>query len=241
MTFTLAENRQIARATWRMTLTGDTGRLSRPGQFVQFRVPGFFLRRPLSVCDWDGSGLILIYKVVGQGTQAMTRMRKGDAADLLTGLGNGFTVRACKPLILGGGCGVPPLYRLCKDLIQSGMKPAVVLGFNAKDEIFLADEFQALGAAVTVATLDGSAGIRGYAVQAAEGLAFDYAYACGPEAMLRAAHTLCGARGISGQFSLEERMACGFGACMSCSIQTAGGPKRVCADGPVFEKEALLW
>ena len=241
MPYTVTENAWIAKNTWRITLKGDTSRLVRPGQFVQFQVPGFYLRRPISVCDWDEQTLTLIYKTVGHGTEAMTRIQPGDEADLLTGLGNGFTVKPCMPVLIGGGVGVPPLYKLCKDFLAFGAHPAVALGFNSKDEVFYEKEFMALGVPVTVTTVDGSYGAKGYVTQGAEALTFDYVYACGPTPMLRAVYTLCEQRGISGQFSLEERMACGFGACMGCSIQTASGPKRVCADGPVFEKEALLW
>ncbi len=243
MPYTIAENTLLAKNTWRMRLLGDTAPLTRPGQFVQFKVPDFYLRRPLSVCDWDDRSLTLIYKVVGHGTEAMACMQPGETADLLAGLGNGFTVNACTPLLLGGGVGVPPLYRLCADLIAQGMKPAVVLGFNAKDEIFYEQEFAALGADVTVTTADGSYGIKGYVTHGAQALTnpYDYIYTCGPVPMLKAVFTLCNDRGISGQFSLEERMACGFGACMGCSIQTRNGAKRVCADGPVFAKEDLLW
>lgn len=241
MAYTITENARIAKSTWRMVLSGDTAKIKRPGQFVQLKVPGFYLRRPISVCDFNESDLTLIYKVVGHGTKAMTRMQPGEEADLLTGLGNGYTVKPCKPLLIGGGCGVPPLYKLCKVLIEQGMLPSVVLGFNSEDELFLEDEFKTLGAAVTVTTVDGTCGEQGFATQAAEGLDFDYIYACGPDAMLKAVYKLCEARGISGQFSLEERMACGFGACMGCTIQTANGAKRVCADGPVFLKEELPW
>ena len=241
MAYTITENVMIAKSTWRMVLSGDTGKLSRPGQFVQLKVPGFYLRRPISVCDFDNSSLTLIYKVIGHGTQAMAQMRAGETADLLTGLGNGYTVAPCQPLLIGGGCGIPPLYKLCRTLIEQGMQPQVILGFNSKDEVFLEDEFRAIGAAVTVTTVDGIYGKPGYAPQAAEGLAFDYVYTCGPDAMLKAVYRLCETRGISGQFSLEERMACGFGACMGCTIQTNAGAKRVCADGPVFTKEELPW
>jgi len=243
MPYTLAENVRIAKNTWRMKLLGDTGKLLRPGQFVQFRVPEFYLRRPLSVCDWDGQSLTLIYKVVGHGTEAMARMQKGETADLLTGLGNGFGVKACAPILIGGGVGVPPLYRLCKELLLRKVKPAVVLGFNARDEIFLAEEFEKLGAEVHVTTVDGSYGVKGFVTHGAETLppSYDYVYTCGPEAMLKAVFRLCNERGISGQFSLEERMACGFGACMGCTIRTTGGAKRVCLDGPVFAKEELPW
>ena len=241
MPYTITENIQIAKNTWRMELDGDTSNLTRPGQFVQFKVPAFYLRRPLSVCDWDGQSLTLVYKVIGHGTEAMVRMRPGETADLLTGLGNGYTVKACEPLLIGGGCGIPPLFGLCKDFVRQGITPAVVLGFNTKDEVFLEAEFRDLGADVTATTVDGSYGLQGYATQGAAPLRFDYVYTCGPGPMLKAVFSLCGERGISGQFSLEERMACGFGACMGCTIQTVNGAKRVCKDGPVFQKEELPW
>lgn len=241
MLYTIAENTLIAKNTRRMRLTGGTGKFARPGQFVQFKVPGFYLRRPLSVCDWDERSLTLIYKAVGHGTEAMARMRPGETADLLTGLGNGFDVKACAPLLIGGGCGAPPLYKLCRELIGIGCRPIVLLGFNGRDEVFLEQEFQALGAEVLVSTVDGSYGRKGLVTEAMPPGFFDYVYACGPEPMLRAVHRLCGERGVSGQFSLEERMACGFGACMGCSMQTKSGAKRVCLDGPVFAKEELLW
>lgn len=243
MLYTLTENTQVAKNTWRMALTGDTSKFTRAGQFVQFQVPEFYLRRPLSVCDWNESGLTLIYKVVGSGTQAMTRMQAGETADLLTGLGNGYDVKPCTPILIGGGVGIPPLYRLCKDLMERGMKPAVVLGFNTKDEIFLADAFKALGAEVIVTTVDDSFGMKGYATQGAETLppSYDYVYTCGPDPMLKAVFKFCEKRNISGQFSLEERMACGFGACMGCTCKTADGSKRICVDGPVLTKEELPW
>ncbi len=243
MQYTLTQNALLAKNTWRMQLSGDTSRFTRPGQFVQVQVPGFYLRRPISVCDWDEESLTLIYKAVGRGTDAMTRMMPGASVDLLTGLGNGFTVNACKPLLLGGGVGVPPLYKLCKDLVAQGMRPAVALGFNTQAEIFLTAEFKALGADVTVTTADGSFGTKGFVTQGAQTLkgTFDYVYACGPELMLKAVFRLCRELGVSGQLSLEERMACGFGACMGCTIQTNNGAKRVCADGPVFETEELPW
>ena len=243
MVYMIMENARIANNTWRMQLTGDTGKFTRPGQFVQVQVPGFYLRRPISVCDWDEKSLTLIYKAVGRGTDAMTHLKTGETVDLLTGLGNGFAVKACKPLLLGGGVGVPPLYKLCKELIGQGMKPAVVLGFNTQPEIFLAEEFKALGADVTVTTVDGSAGVKGFVTHGAQSLTgtFDYVYACGPEPMLKAVFRLCAQTGVPGQLSLEERMACGFGSCMGCTIQVKSGAKRVCADGPVFETEELPW
>ncbi len=241
MAYTITENVNIAKNTWRMAIRGDMTRITRPGQFVQLQVPGFYLRRPISVCDFDESTLTLIYKVIGHGTEAMTQMKPGSQADLLTGLGNGYTVKQCKPLLIGGGCGIPPLYKLCKVLTEQGMQPQVVLGFNAKDEVFLEDAFKALGAAVTLTTVDGSCGEQGYATQATDPLDFDYVYTCGPDAMLKSVFKLCQTRGISGQFSLEERMACGFGACMGCTIHTVSGAKRVCADGPIFDKEELPW
>ena len=241
MAYTITENARIAKSTWRMVIAGDMANITRPGQFVQLRVPGFYLRRPISVCDFNETSLTLIYKAIGHGTEAMTQMQPGEEVDLLTGLGNGYTVKPCKPLLIGGGCGVPPLYKLCKVFAAQGIKPQVVLGFNSEDEVFLEDEFKALGANVTVTTVDGSCGEQGFATQAADELDFDTVYACGPDAMLKAVFALCERRGLSGQFSLEERMACGFGACMGCTIHTTGGAKRVCADGPVFCKEELPW
>ena len=253
MQFTLQENVALTPSVYRMTLTGDTRALTHPGQFVQVQVPGYYLRRPISVYDWHSApqgSLTLVYKTLGNGTQAMSRLPVGSQVDLLTGLGNGFqpelqeTSRtARKPLLIGGGIGVPPLYGLCKHLLALGQQPVVILGFNTQSEIILHNEFTALGVPTLVSTIDGSIGIRGFVTDAAETLAgdFDYIYTCGPEPMLKAVYALCERYGIGGQFSFEERMACGFGACMGCSCQTKYGNKRICKDGPVLVKEEIVW
>lgn len=237
--FTLTENVPLAANVYRMRLTGDTGGITAPGQFVNIRLDGLYLRRPISVCDREGDTLTLIYKTVGKGTERMARMQPGERLDMLTGLGNGYDTApsGARPLLLGGGVGVPPLYLLAKRLIAEGRQAAAVLGFNTADEVFYENEFRALGCDVTVTTADGSRGVRGFVTDALP-TDYTYFYACGPEPMLKAVYRACG---TSGQFSLEERMGCGFGACMGCSLQTADGPKRVCKDGPVFRKEALLW
>jgi len=217
-----------------------------PGQFVQIQIPDFYLRRPISICDWqageDGT-LDLIYKVVGHGTEAMRHMQEGTELDLLVGLGNGFDIRKAeneKPLLIGGGVGVPPMYGLCKALIAAGKKPSVVLGFNTESEVFWKDEFEALGVQVTVTTVDGSMGVKGFVTAAMDG-DYDYVYTCGPEPMFKAIYKVMDEKGVSGQFSFEERMACGFGVCMGCSCKTKYGNKRICKDGPVLVKEEIIW
>lgn len=236
MQFMIEQNEPIARDIHRMRLRGDARAFTRPGQFAEFAVPGCFLRRPLSVCDWGEDWFEVIYKVVGGGTDALRGMRAGEALDILTGLGNGYVLRGEAPLLAGGGVGVPPLYGLCKRLKAENI--TVLLGFGGKDDAFYADEFRALGADVRVSTVDGSAGRKGFVTDLLDDIHYDTIYACGPEPMLRALseRTACG-----GQYSLEARMACGFGACMGCTIRTPQGAKRVCKDGPVFEKEALPW
>jgi dihydroorotate dehydrogenase electron transfer subunit len=240
-----------------MVLAGDTSAVTAPGQFINIRLDGHFLRRPVSVNDvkhaepYTGEGLgtgtdegavTIIYKVLGQGTEEMTKMPAGTQLDVLTGLGNGFDVEyECqKPLLVGGGVGVPPLYRLTRDLIARGREVSVVLGFNTESEIFYAEEFEKLGAKVILATADGSVGVKGFVTDAIResGVEYDYFYSCGPLPMLKA---LCSATTTSGEVSLEERMGCGFGICMGCSIMTANGAKHVCKDGPVFKKEEVIW
>ncbi|HOA33254.1 MAG: dihydroorotate dehydrogenase electron transfer subunit [Clostridiales bacterium] len=237
-----AENiRAIADKVYELKLTGDTTEIVRPGQFVNIRVIGKYLRRPISVCDWDSESLILIFKVFGEGTEILSRIKKGEKMDILSGLGNGFTViETDKPLLVGGGVGVPPLYGLAKKLIENGLKPNVVLGFASAKDVFYKDEFESLGLKAYVATVDGTMGTKGFVTDAIKenNIECDYFYACGPNPMLKA---LCSELECSGQLSLEERMGCGFGACMGCSINTAKGIKRVCHDGPVFFKEDLLW
>lgn len=240
--YAVADNRPLASCVWRMTVEGDTSALRRAGQFVALAVEGLFLRRPISVCDYDERSITIIYKVVGEGTERLTRLRRGDSIDILSGLGNGFEVRedVRRPLVVGGGVGVPPLYNLARRLASAGQSPTVVLGFNTRDEIFYADEFRALGVRVVVATADGSEGVRGFVTDAIreEGIEADYFYACGPRAMLRA---LCQTLDADGQVSMEERMGCGFGACMGCTCKTKSGAKRVCREGPVFGKEEIVW
>ena len=240
MIFTVKNQTRLTETVYRLTLTGDTSAIVRPGQFVQLQLPGFYLRRPISVCDWDADTLTLIYKVVGEGTKAMTALQPGAALDLLTGLGNGFDTACCgdKPLLVGGGVGLPPLYGLCKTLLREGKHPRVVMGFNTASEVFLEAEFRALNVPVTVTTADGTCGMKGFVTAALPGLDFDSTFACGPEPMLRA---LYNATDKPGQYSFEARMACGFGACMGCTCQTKYGAKRICKDGPVLQKEEIVW
>lgn len=238
--FTVQANRPLTKEVYEMKLRGDTSAITAPGQFVNLKIGGLFLRRPISVCDYGSDSLTLVYKVVGKGTQAMAAMGPGVELDLLTGLGNGYdlTVSGDRPLLLGGGVGVPPLYRLCKDLMAQGKTPTVILGFNAAGEIFYEEEFKALGARVLVTTVDGSYGVKGFVTDAMGDLDYTYFYCCGPEPMLKAVYK---ASLTSGQISFEERMGCGFGACMGCSCQTITGYKRICKEGPVMRKEEILW
>ncbi|WP_417012635.1 dihydroorotate dehydrogenase electron transfer subunit [Alistipes sp.] len=240
--YTLRSNERLTPSVWRMTLAGDTQWITAPGQFVDIELDGCYLRRPISVCDWDERTITLIYKVVGEGTQRMTTLPAGARLDLLTGLGNGFDIAkgSRRELLVGGGVGVPPLYNLAKRLLADGREVAVVLGFNTAAEVFYRDEFAQLGCRVTVATADGTQGVRGFVTDAIResGVVYDYFYACGPLPMLRA---LSEATACSGQLSFEERMGCGFGACMGCSCKTKYGNKRICKEGPVLTKEEVLW
>ena len=240
--FTIEKNVPVARDTYSMRLIGDTSAISAPGQFVNLLVDGLYLRRPISVCDVEGDGLTIVYKEVGEGTRAMAAMKAGGKLDLLTGLGNGFTVveGVENPLVIGGGVGTPPMYLLAKRLLQAGQKPAVALGFNSRADAMLCESFEDLGIAPMIATLDGSLGIKGFVtdLMRASGTKYGYYYACGPAPMLRAVWEALGA---DGQLSFEERMGCGFGACMGCSIKTKGGYKRVCADGPVLFGSEIIW
>ena len=223
-----------------MTLSGDTSAVTAPGQFVNIRLDGFFLRRPISVCDCESGTLRLIYKVVGNGTQAMSKLQNSTELDVLTGLGNGYNTGKSgdRPLLLGGGVGVPPMYMLAKKLISEEKDVTVILGFNTENEVFYENEFQALGAKVLVTTADGSKGIKGFVTDAMDKVDYTYFYTCGPEPMLKAVYNKST---TSGQFSFEERMGCGFGACMGCSCKTKYGSKRICKDGPVLEKEEIIW
>ena len=237
--FQILSNTALTDSVFKMVLSGDTSAITAPGQFVNIKLDGLFLRRPISVCDYDENTLTLVYKVVGKGTEKMSRMMPGTQLDLLTGLGNGYdlTLSGERPVLLGGGVGVPPLYNLAKKLIAQGKDVTVILGFNTKSEIFYEDAFQALGCTVLVTTVDGSFGIKGFATDALPE-DYTYFYTCGPEPMLKSVYR---ATRTSGQMSFEERMGCGFGACMGCSCKTLTGYKRICKDGPVMKKEEIQW
>ena len=237
--FEISSNQALTRDVYKMVLRGNTSGITNPGQFVEIALPGKFLRRPISVNDWDADSLALIYKVVGQGTEQMAQLPVGTKLDVLTGLGNGYDTALSgeKPVLVGGGVGVPPLYALCKKLLAEEKHPSVVLGFNKESEIFLKEEFEALGVPVSIATADGSVGTKGFVTDVLRGLDYSYFYACGPMPMFRAMEQVVK---TSGEYSFEERMGCGFGACMGCSIQTKSGAKRVCKDGPVFLREEVF-
>ena len=240
--YKVVANEPLTPDVWRMVLAGDTQWITRPGQFVNIELEGLYLRRPISISDWSEDTITIIYKVVGRGTEQMSRMSVGQELDVLTGLGNGFDVdvECQQPLLVGGGVGVPPLYRLAKELIARGRKVSVVLGFNTAKEVFYAEEFRALGADVYVSTADGSVGTKGFVTDAIRenGVEFDFFYSCGPLPMLKA---LCDCTEVSGELSFEERMGCGFGACMGCSCKTLAGNKRICKDGPVMKREEIIW
>lgn len=238
--YTIASNTPLTKTIYKMVLQGDTSNISAPGQFVEIELPNKFLRRPISICDYDEKYITLIYKVIGEGTKLMSQLEIDTTLDLLIGLGNGFNthVNTQQPLLIGGGVGVPPLYNLAKQLIYKNLQPTIVLGFNSANELFYISDFKQIGCKVIVSTLDGSNGTKGYVTDAISknGINCDYFFACGPLPMLKA---LCNHFSIEGQISVEERMGCGFGACMGCSIQTINGPKRVCKEGPVFLKSEL--
>lgn len=244
-TFTVCSNRALTDSVYRMVLEGPLeGAITAPGQFVNLKLPGYYLRRPISVCDWTDDTLTLIYKVVGHGTEAMAATPVGESFDLLAGLGNGFgpSLSGDTPLLVGGGVGIPPLYGLCKALLAEGKTPGVILGFNTAEEIFLQEDFETLlegtGGSVCVTTVDGSAGTKGFVTDVMKDLDYSFFYTCGPMPMFRAIESVAA---TSGQYSFEERMGCGFGACMGCSIQTKNGNKRVCKDGPVLMREEIIW
>lgn len=237
--FEITENIHLTDSVMKMTLSGDTSAITAPGQFINIKLDGLFLRRPISVYDTDENTVTIIYKIVGHGTEQMSKMEKGEKLDVLTGLGNGYDLSksGSSPLLLGGGVGVPPLYLLAKKLIAQGKNVTVVLGFNTKSEVFCEDEFKKLGAKVTVTTADGSYGVKGFVTDAMPE-SYTHFYCCGPEPMLKAVYKNTV---TSGQLSFEERMGCGFGACMGCSCKTITGYKRICKDGPVMLKEEILW
>lgn len=238
--FTIKQNVALTANVYEMVLVGDTEGIA-PGQFVNIKIEGLYLRRPISVCDYSNDTLTLVYKVVGKGTEEMAKMAPGQKLDVLTGLGNGYDTAKSgdTPLLIGGGVGVPPMYALAKQLIAEGKKVNVILGFNVSDEIFYKNQFEDLGASVTVTTVDGSFGVKGFVTDALKNISgYSYIYTCGPEVMLKAVYN---ASETSGQYSFEERMGCGFGACMGCTCKTKYGNKRICKDGPVLEKEEIIW
>ena len=237
--FEIMENRPLTSDVMRIRLKGDCSAIERPGQFVDIKIEGLFLRRPLSVCDCEDGVITLVYKVLGSGTEKLSKIQSG-SLDLLTGLGNGFdpSLSGERPLLIAGGLGFTPLYILAKTLIKEGKRPSVILGFNSAEEVIYEDEFKALGAEVTVCTVDGSYGLKGFATEAMKDRDYSYFYTCGPEAMFRAVND-CST--TSGQFSFEQRMGCGFGACMGCSCETLYGVKRICKEGPVLRKEEIRW
>jgi len=237
--YTITSNRALTADVWEMKLAGDTSSITAPGQFINIKLEGMYLRRPISICDWDEKGLTIIYKVVGKGTEFMSQLPVGKELDILCGLGNGFDVTKCgdTTVVLGGGVGVPPMYGLVKALKAAGKTPIAILGFNKSEEIFYEEEFKALGVETIVTTVDGSYGVKGFVTDALPEN-YDYFCTCGPLPMLKAIYN---STKTSGLLSFEERMGCGFGACMGCSCKTKYGNKRICKDGPVLEKEEIIW
>lgn len=238
--YEIKSNTKLTDSIFEMVLIGDTSSITAPGQFINIKIDGFYLRRPISICDYDENTITIIYKVVGEGTEVMSKMNSGEKLDVLCGLGNGFDTSKSmdKPILIGGGVGVPPIYNLCKKLIAEGKSVTVILGFNKKDEIFYEEEFKNLGADVKVTTVDGSYGIKGFVTDALRVTEYSYFYTCGPMPMFKAIEATVK---TSGQYSFEERMGCGFGACMGCSCKTKYGNKRICKDGPVLTREEIIW
>ena len=238
--FEIVSNRNLAPGVYEMVLRGSSTADCTPGRFVQLKLDSFYLRRPISVCDAEDGKLTLVYKTVGRGTEAMAQYECGKRIDVLTGLGNGYDLDKSgdRPLLIGGGAGVPPMYLLARRLLAQGKQPTVILGFNKAEEIFYADRFRALGIETIIATADGSVGVKGFVTDAMEDLDYTYTYACGPEPMLKAVYNRAS---TSGEYSFEERMGCGFGACMGCTCETKYGNKRICKDGPVLTKEEIVW
>lgn len=238
--YKITENSKLVDNVYRMILVGDTSAITAPGQFVNIKLDGFYLRRPISICDYSNNSITIIYKVVGDGTEKMAEMSVGEELDVLVGLGNGFNVDDAgnSPVVIGGGVGVPPMYRLCRDLVAMGKSVKVILGFNKKSEVFYEQEFKDLGCEVYVTTVDGSYGEKGFVTDVLKKLSYSYFYTCGPIPMLKAIDSVATS---SGQLSFEERMGCGFGACMGCSCKTKYGNKRICKDGPVLVREEIIW
>ncbi len=239
--YTILENKNIAPDTWRMVLAGDTSAITAPGQFLNIKLEGHFLRRPISISDWDNTSVTIIYKILGRGTEEMTHLPAGTVLDILMGLGNGFSTAkgGARPLVIGGGVGIPPMFNLTKKLLAEGKEPVVILGFNRKEDMFYVEDFKALGAEVIVATADGSFGVPGFVTDGVKTVSdYTYFFTCGPLPMLEALDKVVS---TSGQYSFEERMGCGFGACMGCTCKTKYGHKRICKDGPVLEREEVVW
>lgn len=236
--YKITENTPLTKSVYKMILSGSTSAIKKPGQFINIKLDGFYLRRPISICDYDENSITIIYKVVGSGTEKMSEMNPGEELDILVGLGNGFDISKSgdSPLLIGGGVGTPPLFRLAKEL--KGKNFTVILGFNTADEVFYKEEFESLGGKVIITTADGTLGTKGFVTNAMDGLNYSYVYTCGPEPMLKAVFS---ESKTGGQFSFEERMGCGFGACMGCSCKTKYGNKRICREGPVLEKEEIIW
>jgi len=238
--FEIRSNEALTNSIYKMVLLGDTSDIKNPGQFINIKIDGFYLRRPISICDFNDKTITIIYKVVGAGTEVMAQMGAGEKLDILVALGNGFDTSKSgeNPVLIGGGVGVPPMYNLCKKLISEGKKVSVILGFNTKDEIFYEDEFKNLGADVYVTTVDGSYGTKGFVTDVLCDLNYSYFFTCGPMPMFTAIENVAT---TSGQYSFEERMGCGFGACMGCSCKTKYENIRICKDGPVLEREVIVW
>ena len=238
--YEIKSNKKLTESIFEMVLVGDTSSITAPGQFINIKLDGFFLRRPISICDYNNETITIIYKVVGEGTEIMSKMNSGEKLDVLCGLGNGFDTSKSmdKPVLIGGGVGVPPMYNLCKKLISEGKNVTVILGFNKKEEMFYENEFEKLGADVKVTTVDGSYGIKGFVTDALKDTDYSYFYTCGPMPMFKAIESTAT---TSGQYTFEERMGCGFGACMGCSCKTKYGNKRICKEGPVLTREEIIW
>lgn len=239
--YKIKSNKQIAKNVYEMVLEGDTTYIVRPGQFINIELDGCYLRRPISVCDYDEQTLTIIYKVVGNGTEKMATFEEGQILDILTGLGNGFEVKRSgeKPLLIGGGVGTPPMYNLCKKLVEQGKNPVVVLGFGNVDDVFYEEKFKEMGVEIHISTVDGSYGVKGFVTDIVKDLKdYTYYYTCGPKNMLKAVYDTAT---TDGELSFEEKMGCGFGACMGCTCETTKGNKRICKEGPVLKKEEIIW
>lgn len=239
--YKIKSNKKIATNVYEMILEGDTTYIIRPGQFINIELDGHYLRRPISVCDYDDKTITIIYKVVGNGTEKMATFEEGQILDILTGLGNGFEVKRSgeKPLLIGGGVGTPPMYNLCKKLVEQGKNPVVVLGFGNVDDVFYEEKFKEMGAEVHISTVDGSYGTKGFVTDIVKNLKnYTYYYTCGPKNMLKAVYDTAT---TDGELSFEEKMGCGFGACMGCTCETTKGNKRICKEGPVLKKEEIIW